>query len=354
MGLLCETNSISRAKNIIMFSLSKYLKKRATKASDGAEHQAILSRLHSLEESLKSIQNLLWIRNSQGQTLQQIKKDFWASYPRAQGNLRDIQDALLCLLTDFQAFCGSLNISFWLHGGTLIGAIRHKGFIPWDDDIDIAMTRSDFQILQNSISLSGFVLKEFYNDIYCSRGYQLQYKEVDISVFLDIVIYDFATILDTTVNGCSDYLQKFRNIRQNLINDFDTKLHHPPLLPSPYWHYGKFAPQDKKKVDLLFASKNEELQIELQGNIVFYALENFPFAYPVLPTEKLFPLQQSTFETLEVNIPCDSLHYLDGYKDIWDVPATMETNTHLYALEENLIKIKEFLKQRKGVYKCLR
>lgn len=55
--------------------------------------------------------------------------------------LRSIQ---LDLLQKTAEFCESHGLRFFLCGGTLIGAIRHKGYIPWDDDIDIAMPRSDY------------------------------------------------------------------------------------------------------------------------------------------------------------------------------------------------------------------
>ncbi len=48
------------------------------------------------------------------------------------------------LLDDIAQFCEKENISYFLFYGTLIGAIRHNGFIPWDDDIDIAMPRPDY------------------------------------------------------------------------------------------------------------------------------------------------------------------------------------------------------------------
>ena len=59
--------------------------------------------------------------------------------------ISEIQDHLYIMLKEFDSFCKENDIKYSLSGGSLLGAIRHKGFIPWDDDIDVAMPRPDFE-----------------------------------------------------------------------------------------------------------------------------------------------------------------------------------------------------------------
>lgn len=59
--------------------------------------------------------------------------------------LSEQKELQLGLLESVHNFCEKYNLKYVLTYGTLIGAVRHKGFIPWDDDIDIAMPRSDYQ-----------------------------------------------------------------------------------------------------------------------------------------------------------------------------------------------------------------
>ena len=81
--------------------------------------------------------------------------------PPAKGLLRDLQLASLKLLEELDYVCEQAGLVYWLDGGTLLGAIRHKGFIPWDDDIDTAMLREDYIRLKDA-----FEKYSRNNDIY--------------------------------------------------------------------------------------------------------------------------------------------------------------------------------------------
>lgn len=62
---------------------------------------------------------------------------------------REIQLAELGILKNFIKVCDKNKLTYWLYAGTALGAARHKGFIPWDDDIDVIMPRPDYEKLIN-------------------------------------------------------------------------------------------------------------------------------------------------------------------------------------------------------------
>ena len=59
--------------------------------------------------------------------------------------LTEMQNRLLKMLSFFHDFCAKSNICYYAIGGTALGAVRHNGFIPWDDDIDVGLPRPDYE-----------------------------------------------------------------------------------------------------------------------------------------------------------------------------------------------------------------
>lgn len=74
----------------------------------------------------------------------QIKKEiFWRGGMNTQ--LREHQMLMLHMLQEVDTICKKLHINYMLFAGSALGAVRHQGFIPWDDDLDIVMLRKDYE-----------------------------------------------------------------------------------------------------------------------------------------------------------------------------------------------------------------
>lgn len=128
----------------------------------------------------------------------------------------------LDILEQFIRICGKYNLRWFAVGGTLIGAARHKGFIPWDDDIDVAMPRPDYdrflKVAPSELSypyeLSNSALEPGYwhhgHTRICNsdtaaipRSYVHEKRRFNMGIFIDILPVD-----GVTQNKCIFWLQK--------------------------------------------------------------------------------------------------------------------------------------------------
>lgn len=123
-----------------------------------------------------------------------------------QVTLKRLQQMELEILRDFQELCERHNIDYFAGGGTAIGAVRHKGFIPWDDDIDVNLVRKDYErflkYAQKEYSDKYEIMNAETNDKYPLMSTRWMYKgtkfkeecfkslDLNLGVFLDIYCFD--------------------------------------------------------------------------------------------------------------------------------------------------------------------
>ena len=123
--------------------------------------------------------------------------------------LEEHQKAMYKLLVVFDKVCRELNIRYFLFSGTLLGAVRHQGFIPWDDDLDVLMLREDYEHLmreapaffekenlflqqEHSEHFPMFFSKLRINGTTCLEPYYPKDNEMHQGVYMDIFPCDNA------------------------------------------------------------------------------------------------------------------------------------------------------------------
>ena len=94
------------------------------------------------------------------------QQELHAKYNPEGSQLRILQLNLLDILVEFDRICNKNNITYWIDSGTLIGAARHGGFIPWDDDLDVCVFRKDRKRLRKAMEKdlkSPFIFVDAYS-----------------------------------------------------------------------------------------------------------------------------------------------------------------------------------------------
>lgn len=213
---------------------------------------------------------------------------------KANGKLRDIQKANIILVEIFDLICKKHKLKYWLDYGTLLGAVRHGGFIPWDDDVDVAMMREDYDssrvILNNELKPYGFEINE-------GEGFAAQITRIKIKNFpaqIDIWPYDYS--------------------EKDVINSEERKELSDKI------RLGNRIFEEKRKVKSSSDKKNmiTNITLETTGNCIakdakaiYGGIEAIVYKEPnIFFLEDVFPLGVLKWENIELPVPHKAENYL--------------------------------------------
>ena len=225
--------------------------------------------------------------------------------------LRKAQLIMLEMLIEFDAICKKNQLKYWLDSGTLLGAVRHQGFIPWDDDIDLSMPIEDYnnflKIAQSELSAEIFFQtsqtdKNFKFDYIKLRSnkasiVEFHEKDKDINyhqgVFIDI--FPMLAIESTEAN------KKLYDRTLKEIRDVSSiSLHTPDGNDDPV-----------KRATLVDSLKQKHQEWEASESKVIYGGE-MPDVAAWFDIEKVVPLTSLEFEGKIFPVPNNPSHYLDA------------------------------------------
>ena len=101
-----------------------------------------------------------------------------SEYTLSTDELRKLQLVMLDMLIEFDRVCGLHHIPYSIAGGTLLGAVRHKGFIPWDDDIDVVLLREDYERFAQIFNKETDMEKYYFQDADNMEFYRWGYGKI--------------------------------------------------------------------------------------------------------------------------------------------------------------------------------
>lgn len=258
--------------------------------------------------------------------------------PKATGNLRLIQDVYCAFLKIVDEIFQENNLKYWIDFGTLLGAIRHKGFIPWDDDMDISMLRDDYEklidLFNDKYKNHPTIEIEFENNYKNKCFIKIKYKESK-NICIDIFPYDFyyKNLNEKEKIELSQTIEKLRKRRKKFNSKEETR-------------------QNIKHLTKEIILKNNE--ISCQNPALFMAID-FPHSHKnkVFNFEEIFPLQRISFENIKVNIPNKAADVLKReFGDYMKIPKDSYPRHSQYVNTDENEKnaLKKLLQEEKWVY----
>lgn len=245
--------------------------------------------------------------------------------------LEGLQHRLVEMLVAFREFTTEQGVEFFLVGGSALGAYRHEGFIPWDDDVDIAMMRSDFEKMEACMAARGNRLGEFvyspveehlipeapigylYDTTHLQRGYENTAK-IDIHPIDGVPENGFLRKVQM-ISSLIYYLSEYRNPVKNKgqrIRSISKVI----LKITPDFMFD-FYMRVTKKIMTSWSDKNSKNICSLFG-VAGYRQE-------VMPRSYLMPLKESPFAGEIFLVPGDTDNYLKRlYGDYEKLPPEAE------------------------------
>lgn len=249
--------------------------------------------------------------------------------PPAKGKMRALQLADAEILRIFDEVCQKHGLQYWLDFGTLLGAVRHQGFIPWDDDMDVAMPRESYNRLFD-------ILEEEFNGtelhFYGKYGTFMRWDNfIRISyrgtyLNLDIFPYDFyykslktdeekQHLAQKMIAGREYYNQNFAQIEESEAG------------------LTEFRKQLSEYTFKNICNGNQAEKPENQSRpAIFKGIENWAYFKPYFyDYDDIFPLQKAKFEKMEFNVPHNQNKYLAHiYGNYWSFPENLNRHEGVF------------------------
>ena len=255
-----------------------------------------------------------------------IQQKLRAKYNPDGSTLRRAQLRMLDILKFIDKVCRDNGLKYWLEGGTLLGAVRHGGFIPWDDDTDIAMTRED------SMKLVKILRRHNPSD-----EFVIQCRETDPGYFGNWpVVRDLKTeyIQDSQLHNIRRYrglqvdvfpVEYTNESLWNMSRRLETALIYFPIAGERFKWLKPFAPLNYALLHKCLYPLIRKMPAD-KSAYHFQLGNSFKDRHT---NDNIFPLSKVTFEGIEFPAPANPDKYLtETYGDWRHIPEGDEIKTH--------------------------
>lgn len=247
--------------------------------------------------------------------------------PKADGIVRRLQELQIPLIEEVDYVCKEAGFDYWIDFGTLLGAVRHKGFIPWDDDVDLGMPREfydKFIETFNSKTRNPNMVALYPRENPKARNCFIKVKYKDSKFALDIFPYDFY-VQRLSHEEQVHLSQYFKYCREEDVNKIVDKygLTNEELLGKIYRLREKLAVNGENK---------KETENDLVWGVDFYhQWKHWFFNYEVF-----YPLKEIEFEGIKLPCPNRYDEYLKTvYGDYMAYPKNAKHSHSMYRFTES-------------------